>query len=199
MTQKRMIMHISYITEPLSAALRTLFATLVLLVFPMGVWGQTEWTEVSTVEALQNIFTNGGNARLGADITKENYAFEVAAGKTVQLDLAGHTLKINHGINYHSNVITIPSGGTLTIEDSSVGNAGKITGGNWPRGKGAGISNSGTLTINGGTITGNEAPIDNNTSGYGGAIHNAPNATLTINGGDITGNSAHNAGGIYNE
>ena len=39
MAQKRMIMHISYITEPLSAALRTLFATLVLLVFPMGMWG----------------------------------------------------------------------------------------------------------------------------------------------------------------
>lgn len=199
MAQRLLNMHLSYITEPLSAALRTLFATLVLLVFPMGVWGQTEWTEVSTVEALQNIFTNGGNAILGADITKENYAFEVAAGKTVQLDLAGHTLKISHEILFYSSVITIPSGGTLTIEDSSGGNAGKITGGKYPSGKGAGISNSGTLTINGGTITGNDAPQDGGYSGYGGAIHNAQNATLTINGGVITDNQAHNAGGIYNE
>ena len=83
MKQTRMIMHISYITEPLSAALRTLFATLVLLVFPMVVWGQEEPSYtgsgtgtdvdpylVTSADQLTEVFqTYGGNAKLTATIT----------------------------------------------------------------------------------------------------------------------------------
>jgi len=170
-----------------------------LLLFPAGAWGQDGWTEVSTESELRDIFSNGGNAKLTKDITGTNYVFEVAADKTVQLDLAGYTLTVDRGSFYYSRIIKVNENSNLTIIDTSGSNAGKITGGYITAEKGAGISNSGTLTINGGTITGNNAPINNTVSGYGGAIHNAQNATLTINGGVITDNRAHHAGGIYNE
>lgn len=208
MAQKRMIMHISYITEPLSAALRTLFATLTLLFVCPGAWGQATQPSsgsgtsespyiVTNAAELDWVFANGGYAELGDNIGDHGLTVSCTT-QAVKLDLKGHTLSENYTFSdFRGPVITINSGCTVTILDTQGG--GCITGGQTNGGKGAGISNSGTLTINGGTITGNNAPIDNTVSGYGGAIHNAPNATLTINGGDITGNSAHNAGGIYNE
>ena len=177
--------------------LHTMAIILGLLLFPAGVWGQETWTEVSTAEALRGIFNNGGNAKLTANIG--DHGLTVTCTTTpVKLDLNGHTLSENYTFSdFRGPVITINSGCTVTILDTQGG--GCITGGQTNGGKGAGISNSGTLTINGGTITGNNAPIENTVSGYGGAIHNAQYATLTINGGVITGNNAHNAGGIYNE
>ena len=67
-----------------------------------------------------------------------------------------------------------------------------ITGGNI-HGDGGGIRNSGTLILNGGTITGNTA------SDSGGGVRNY--GTLTVNGGAITGNTAsvYHGGGIYND
>ena len=198
-------MHLSYITKPLSAALRTLFATLALMLIPMGVWGQDaysgegEGTELSpylvTNEAqLREVFqTFGGYAQLTVDITGTNSAFAVAAGKTVQLDLAGHTLKISHEILFYSSVITIPSEGTLTIIDSSGNNSGVIRDGN--ASYGAGIYNAGTLTIHGGTITNNQAWGEGKN---GGGIYNESGATLTITGGVISNNESHIVGGIYN-
>lgn len=170
-----------------------------MFLLPLGVWGQEleTWTEVSTESALRDIFNTGGNAKLTANITGTNFVFEVAAGKTVQLDLAGYTLTVNPGAYYHSRIIKVNENSNLTIIDSSNNDSGKIRDGKITTSTGnggAGIYNAGTLTINGGTITEN-----NGESTYGGAIHNAQNAKLTINGGVITGNHAHNAGGIYNE
>lgn len=55
---------------------------------------------------------------------------------------------------------------------------------------GGGIENNGTLTLNGGKITGNTSFTD------GGGIANF--GRLTINSGEISGNTATNGGGIYN-
>jgi hypothetical protein len=55
---------------------------------------------------------------------------------------------------------------------------------------GAGIENSGTLTLNGTTVKGNISDDD------GGGIYNSGN--LTLNGGSISGNQAADGGGIYN-
>lgn len=197
-TQKRLNMNIGNYTKTLRDDLRKgLLITLTLLFVCPGVWGQEiTWTNISDESALRDIFYTGGNAKLTADITGTEFVFEVAAGKTVQLDLAGKTLTVNRGVYYESRIIKVNVNSNLTIIDSSNDDSGKIRDGRitTATGKGAGIYNAGTLTINGGTITGN-----NGESTDGGAIHNAQNATLTINGGVITGNHAHNAGGIYNE
>ena len=67
---------------------------------------------------------------------------------------------------------------------------------------GGAIKNSGTLTLNNCTITGNtanfNAPCCTDT-GRGGGIYNGPSASLTINGCTITNNKAFGGGGIYND
>ena len=200
MAQKRMIMHISYITEPLSAALRTLFVTLVLMLIPMGAWGQTEWTEVSTAEALQNIFTNGGNAKIADDVTNNEITssttFTVSATTDVVLDLNGKTIrKTGTG-----TAIIIETGATLYICDNSANHDGKITGGNNSQTAsasnpgnincGGGIRNNGTFYFQSGKITGNSA-------GDGAGVFN--NGTMVMSGGEISGNTCNYSGyGIFN-
>ncbi len=170
--------------------LHTMAIILGLLLLPAGAWGEGGWTEVSTAEELQGIFTNGGNAKLTRDITGTNQAFEVA-GEMVQLDLAGHT--IDRGLSSadadaNGYVIKVNTGSTLTIKDT--GSNGSIIGGK-VSGNGGAITNAGTLNIQGGTITGNSA------TGNGGAITNA--GTLNIQGGTITGNSSTgNGGAVFN-
>ena len=110
-----------------------------------------------------------------------NTALEIPEGRTLTIDLKGHTIDRNLG----GNVIT--NDGTLTITDS-VG-SGVITGGR-NSGNGGGIVNNGTLTISGGNITNNE------TEGQGGGVWSVGN--LEITGGYITGNIAQKTGGgIY--
>jgi hypothetical protein len=143
---------------------------------------------------LRNAIVDGANITLTDNINLSS-AITIGDGKTVTIDLNGHTL--NHDIKNGGmgRVIAINEGGTLTINDASGDNSGKIMGGTLLIGlevDGAGIYNSGTLTINGGSITGNSG------ESQGGGIYN--NGTLTINGGSITGNSAGTSGGgIYNK
>ncbi|MBD5169525.1 MAG: hypothetical protein HDT20_05340 [Oscillibacter sp.] len=97
----------------------------------------------------------------------------------VTIDLNGNN--IDGGSDY---VITINAGGALTLEDST--GSGAITG-STNRG---GVKNSGTFTMNGGTISGNTAKD-------GGGVNN--NGTFTMNGGAISGNTATgDGGGVYN-
>ena len=188
MTQKRINMRISPVQESLFKGLRTLFATLVLLVFPMGMWGE----EVSTAGALQDIFNTGGNAKLTANITG---CFTVAA-ENVNLDLNGCTIDGNS----QGTVIIISSGATLTILDSSTEKDGKITRGSNgttasasnPGNKdcGGGIRNNGTFNFQSGKITGNSA-------GDGAGVFN--NGTMVMSGGEISGNTCNYSGyGIFN-
>lgn len=64
-----------------------------------------------------------------------------------------------------------------------------LTGGNAQSDPGGGINNSGTLTLNQSTLSGNEAKS-------GGGIYNS--GTLTLNQCTFAGNSAEDGGGIYN-
>lgn len=151
-------------------------------------WGQEEtWTEVSNATQLNNIFTNGGNAKLIEDIS-QNYHFQVS--NTVKLDLNGYSLKHSDTGIYNSdyNVITVTSTGNLTILDNSDSKNGEISGGkNNQYGIAGGIDNQGTLTIQGGKIT------NNNGYSSGGGVYNR--GTMTISGGSVSGNSDY---GIYN-
>lgn len=169
---------------------------------------------------------------------QDGYAFtsgalHVPSGKSIILDLNGHTIDRKMA-NAEQGGYVINNAGVLEITDTS-GKTGKITGGNNKTndarynysGGGGGIYNSGTLTISGGSIEGNEAILgggiyvasgklfvkggyvkDNaaNTSefasldknsGMGGGIYAVNPGEVTISGGTISGNSAVYGGGVY--
>ncbi|MCC8103106.1 MAG: hypothetical protein LIP11_12925, partial [Clostridiales bacterium] len=101
----------------------------------------------------------------------------INTNKTITLDLNGYTLDGNE----EGTVITVH--GTLTLTDSSVTDTnpdgtGKVTNGS--ASYGGGIYNTGTLTLNGGTVSSNSA------SGNGGGVFNT--GTFTLNGGTISYN-----------
>lgn len=73
---------------------------------------QSAGNEISTSEGLINIFTNGGDVKLAGDITvPDGQALQVAAGKTVSLDLNGHQLDLS------GNQLSVY--GTLDIKDTA--------------------------------------------------------------------------------
>lgn len=98
------------------------------------------------------------------------------AGKTLVLDLAGHTLTAKEGER------VFVTSGNLVINDSSGDNSGKLTGGSAAHNSGGAVMiyGGGTLTLNGGTITGNRDS----------AVRVMRDATFYMNGGVITGNTA---------
>jgi hypothetical protein len=148
--------------------------------------------DVYTEAQLRNaVMLNDANIRLMADINITSEV-EINNNLTVTLDLNGHTLDrgLSSSTNY-GHVLKVFSGSTLTINDASGDNSGIIKGAY--TGQGGGISNYGTIIINGGTIR------DNHSSAKGGGINNHNGALLTINGGVITNNEAQDGAGIYNE
>ncbi|MBO4927577.1 MAG: hypothetical protein J5379_04935 [Clostridiales bacterium] len=173
-----------------------------------------------TWEDLQDQFSTDGEITLTQNITAPNgaSALTVPKGKTVTLDLNGCT--INRGLSSNSpaeNGSVIIVNGTLIIVDSSAGQTGVITGGS-TTGTGGGIwvRKNGSVTINGGTISGNYAQnigggvyisgsgssftlssgtITGNTSRNGGGIGESSPGSITITGGSVTGNTATNNGG----
>lgn len=191
-----------------------ILAASLLFVCP-GVWGQGTGTGisddpylVSNVAQLKTALNAGGYIKMIANIGNGegenlNNGFTIGSNTTtvnVNLDLNGHTLSNTYYNSQRTSVITIHSGSTVTIKDSN--GSGNITGGDsYTSVKGGGIHNYGTLTIQSGKISGNNAAISGGAGSYtggGGAIYNESGATLTIEGGEIYNNTAHQVGGIYN-
>ena len=126
-------------------------------------------------------------------------------------DISGVTIAngVDHSVAGGSAIHNV---GVLTLTNCTLsGNVGTEFGG--------GISNSGTLLIDGGTIAGNSSPngagiynfgsgtleltnstISGNTNGgsSGGGIFNWQNAAITISNSTISGNTAADGGGIFN-
>lgn len=137
-----------------------------------------------------------GTYTLGEDVVYDGVnKLRVPYGKTVTLDLAGHTIDRNLGEAVSEGYV-IQVAGTLTINDSVGG--GLITGGknsgSYSSTSGGGISiDCGTLIMNGGSISGN-------TGNTGGGVC-VYNGTFTMNGGTIGGsgtpNSATYGGGVF--
>ena len=98
---------------------------------------------VYTAEALNDAVNAGVNVVLGGDI-KANVV--IPKNVSVTIDLNGYTLTDNGD---H----TIINNGTLTVEDSSTGETGKVD--NVTHGKGA-LVNYGVATLTGGTFTRSE-------------------------------------------
>lgn len=155
-------------------------------------------TSVSDEDSLFDAVGNGKDVKLSGSIILTR-CLRIPEGSKLTIDLNGKTidrgLRISQDIG---SVIRVEPGAELTVTDGSNTNAGIITGG--ASYNGGGICNHGTLTIKGGTITGNIAV--NDAHGGGGGIYNGSYngsvATLTIEGGVIEQNQARNGGGIYN-
>ena len=155
-------------------------------------------TSVGDEEKLFAAIESGKDVKLSQSIVITS-CLRIPQGKKLTLDLNGKT--IDRGLRVSQDigsVIRVEPGAELTITDSTNTNAGIITGGaSW---NGGGICNHGTLTIKGGTISGNLAV--NDTHGGGGGIYNGSymgsTAILTIEGGVIENNQARNGAGIYN-
>ena len=137
---------------------------------------------IATWSDLQNALNNGGLIKLTNDIVGGNAPLEIPAGKTVVLDLNGHT--IDRGMtNADANGSVIVNNGTLAIVDNSDLANGVITGGK-TTGNGGGVLNNGIFTLYAGEITGNEAAIG------GGVYNNGGEQGFWMTGGLIDGNTA---------
>ena len=175
-----------------------MFFLAILLAIAQGAWAQTE---VASESALNEALSGESpiSIKLTADITlKERMA--IPEGKTVTLDLNGHTLQRNEE-NYHwyYMVIHLLGNATLTVNDGSGNNSGKITGGHAYGGGGIYCEPGSKLTFNGGTIIGNSVRNDpDGGAGWGGGVLVNDGAEATFNGGMILGNGAPLGGGIYN-
>jgi len=132
-----------------------------------------------------------------------NTQLDVTAGGSLLID-GGGGITISGGGNVQ--IFTVTNGANLTLENLSLIDGSASVG--------AGIYNSGTLTVNRSTLSGNSASISgggienygtllvknstlsgNSANFYGGGIHNQ--ATLSISSSTITGNNAQTGGGLY--
>ena len=178
---------------------------------------------VSTWSELSDALLNGGGIRLTSDVeygtgggANASARLQVPPGVTAVLDLAGHKVDRHAGdtAEADANVIFV-HGGNLTLDDSSSGKTGTLTGGNVTGNGGGGVYVSGTFTMNGGTISGNTSryfgggvcvgsgtftmnggTISGNTSWYGGGVC-VGSGTFTMNGGTISGNTSGYGGGVH--
>ncbi len=141
----------------------------------------TYWTYLKRMMEVGGEITLELNKTYQASIGEEY--LHVPSDKTVTLHLNGATID-RHLTTAKASGCAIYNQGTLTISGS-----GTIKGGyNDDSGiKGGGICNTGTLTIQSGTISNNKA------TSSGGGIYNE--GTLTIEGGTIQNNQSVNSGG----
>jgi hypothetical protein len=136
---------------------------------------QTDWADI------QAVFTAGGTIELTNDVSSMSGdgVLIVGAGKTVTIDLNGHTLTHNNATDTGDdcNVIYVTESSALTIR--STGSTGHIAGNL------GGIYNCGTLTLTNVALSGlSGLAINNNISG-----------TLTLTDVSVTDNTY---GGIVN-
>ena len=133
-----------------------------------------------TIQLLPNTTYTLNNPIMDDDDTSADGDLDFKSNITLQVNGTGQaTIQAQ---NFKDRVFHIISG---TIIISNV----IIKGGNLPSGNGAGISNSGNLTLKDSYITGNTS------SGQGGGLYNATGATLVVTGSTIAGNTATSDGG----
>ena len=130
---------------------------------------------------------DNGNVTLHENVTHETGESKLTisgADTKITLDLNGNTIDGNGEVG----VIWVKDSASLTLEDSSEGGNGKITGGNSGLGGGVFVSTGGSFTMNGGEISGNTADL-------GGGVFIDGGSEFTMNGGAISGNSTDEEGG----
>ncbi len=144
---------------------------------------EIDGVEYDTVtDALAAVEDNTETLITMVDDSKEDIT--ISASQNIILDLNGYTLKGTGSSSVISN------NGTLTIKDSSGDNSGTITNGKATNG--GGIYSTGSLTVEGGTISGNTA-----TTNGGGVGVTGSGATFEMTGGIIEDNTVTLGGGLW--
>ncbi|MCD8108018.1 MAG: hypothetical protein LUE20_08680 [Oscillospiraceae bacterium] len=159
---------------------------MIMTVLPAGVIADTTGTALTSSGGS----LSSGNYYLSGDLTLST-DITIPSGAEVTIDLNGYTLT---GTG-NSSVITV--NGTLTLNDTSSESTGTITGGTGQTGSavsynygGGGILVTGTLIMNGGTISENNVSPSDSTAWGGGVCVSGSGASFTMNGGTISSNSA---------
>ena len=168
-------------------------------------------TEYTTFSGALTAWTDGSTLTLLSDVEASS-TISVSSG-TKTLDLNGYGIKAT-GTGY--SVITVGSGANLTLNDSRPDATHKYTIAN-PKSNGAGlavvddssgsqtfyggyitgsVSNSGGVSVNGGTFIMNGGSlIGNHTSEFGGGV-SIIGGSFTLAGGAVFGNTAKGGGGL---
>ena len=108
-----------------AAVAAVLLALCLVFVMPVGATEETTWVEVSTFDALNSAFTNGGHVKLADSFSVSGSSVTVSNGKPVVLDLAGKTITVTESSTPSYGFINLDPGSEFTLMDS-VGE-GKIT------------------------------------------------------------------------
>ena len=180
------------VTNPNKRTLRVILAAAAVLILCGAFCGAAAADNPVTEQELRAAIADSAQSTvtLGADITLTTGTLTIS--RTVTLDLNGKTLaRSSAGATPKFSVITINSGGNLTLTDSSSQGTGKITGGNTDYGGGVFIGGSGIFNLYSGSITGNSAVSD------GGGVFIDAFGTINLYSGSITGNIGKYNGGIY--
>lgn len=173
-------------------------------------------TLVTNDQELRNAIKDVASIKLANDIQLSNSTLSIESGTKVAINLGGFTLdrKLTQRGEGGGQVITIREGATLNLSNGTLkggwgGNAGGIANeggtanltdvtitGCTGDDKGGAICNlsGGTLTMKGGSITGNTS-FDKDDPTGGGGMFNAEGATATLTDVTITGNQAKSKGG----
>ncbi|MBO4539610.1 MAG: right-handed parallel beta-helix repeat-containing protein, partial [Clostridia bacterium] len=171
--------------------------------------------EIDSWAELQACISSAANdteisLRQNVTATASDTELIIPANKTLILDLNGKILDRNlknADTIDQGSAIRLEQNANLTINDTSAGHTGKITGGNTlQNGGGICVGQGATLTLNNVTVSGNKASALSyaTESGNGGGIYVGQNATAILNNVTVSGNtSAGNyrtsglSGGVY--
>ena len=173
-------------------------------------------TLVTNDQELRSAVKDGASIKLDTDIDLSNGTLIIPSGTKVTINLGGFTLdrKLTQRGEGGGQVITIREGATLNLSNGTLkggwgGNAGGVSNeagtanltdvtitGCSGDDKGGAICNlsGGTLTMKGGSITGNTS-FDKDDPTGGGGMFNAEGATATLTDVTVTGNQAKSKGG----
>lgn len=157
-----------------------------------GAWAQTT---VSTDSEFRSAIANdGANITVTADINLSNSTLSIESGKSITIDLGGHTLdrKLTQRGEGGGQVITVRNGATLNLSNGTLKSG-------WGGAGGALVNEGGTVAITDVIITHNVA------DDRGGGVCNRTGGTLTMRDCSITDNHSNDksgdkgGGGLFNE
>lgn len=145
---------------------------------------------VSLADAIASDHSDGATIQLTQNVT-ENVT--IPDGKTVTLDLAGHTLTNAYG----EHTVTVTKGATLTVTDSSADKAGVID--NVSHGKAALFNDQGgTVVLNGGTFNRSKENGSSAVQSGGNSFYTLQNyGSMTINEGVTVRQGSNEEGGKF--
>lgn len=138
----------------------------------------------SVTDAINSKHSINGTIQLTQSVT-ENVT--IPEGKTVTLDLAGHTLTNAEDLANEQGTITVEEGGSLTLTDSSEAGTGTVDSTKHATGA---LVNHGTVTVESGTLTRSKEASKSPTDNGGNSWYVVDNqGTMTFDGGKVINDS----------